>query len=220
MALRWLVLVTALMWSRVASADVELWHWFEYRMPVASTPGGVSKLMWRVNSDTRFNVRNKGLHLAFLRVGPMVEVNRSLMLAFNAVAMAERLPNGSFTTEYRAEIEPWLQGRFGPLQWQDRNRLEVRFRTDTYRLRYRNLLRFNWAPEGARSIPYIWDEVMVDLSGEGNHQNRLTAGVGILLWHNVRLDFGLMLRTRRTDPTWTNDVVSLFSLFVGPPKVP
>jgi hypothetical protein len=119
--------------------------------------------------------------------------------------------------EYRLELEPNVRGRLGVFTYNDRNRLELRWLDGVINWRYRNQLRVNYQPGDALWIPFVWDEVIFDLSKGELSQNRAEAGIGWAFMPDARLDLGFMFRTRRTQPSgWTTDQVLNISLYYAP----
>lgn len=189
-----------------ARADGGAWLWFEYRLPVSGLPPDLPRLSLRIWSDTRFHVDAGGLTQQFLRVGPLVDVTPWLFVAAHATVYADRRPGDVFDQEARLELEPNLHGRIGHFTFNDRNRLEYRWRASQTRVRYRNQLRVNYAPTGARAIPYLWDEVLFDTK-EGFNENRLMVGPGWMLNGHTRIDVGYLLRSRRGVDAWTHSTL-------------
>lgn len=208
--------------TTTARADGEAWLWTENRVPILTTSKPeFPRLDWRVITDFRVNQRSGGLHQAFLRTGPAFYPTRWAFFAINGTVCADRLPDGRFDEEARVELEPNFFGRFGDFTFNDRNRLEYRYRDTEERWRYRNQLRVNYAPSGARWIPFVWDEVLVDLSGLGFNQNRAEVGLARMLTDALRLDVGYMFRSREAAGDWTHDhIVNLYFFFDVPPKRP
>lgn len=207
--------------ARSAHADGEAWLQFEYRLPVLRTP----RPAWprtdvRVYTENRLNGRSEGLHLTFLRVGPIVYPTPWLFVATHGTVIADHLSSGVFEMEVRAELEPNVFFRLGPFTFNDRNRVEYRWRASAQRWRYRNQLRINYAPQGAWIIPFVWDEVLVDLSGAGFNQNRASAGMSLMLWPNVRLDVSYLFRSRLERDGWQHDHGVIIAIFVDVPVVP
>jgi len=200
-----------------ARADQEAWAWIEYRLPVAAADRALPRIRWRLWTDVRGDRRSGGLHQIFFRTGPLVDVTPWLLLGIHGTVYADRLATGAFDQEARAEIEPNLHRRFGPFGINDRNRIEYRWRESGVRYRYRNQLRLTYTPDGARWLPFAWDEVLVDLSGLGLNQNRAMAGVGRTLGPLSRVDVGVMLRSRQETGRWLHDQVLAVSLFVDAP---
>jgi hypothetical protein len=221
--------LAALCTSLPARADFEGWIWTELRAPILRTPKpGFPRIDWRVFTDIRLNGRAEGLHQAYLRTGPLFFVTDWLFIALHGVIYADRLLGpagdleaGDFAQEARAELEPNFFWRLGDFTFNDRNRLEYRWRTYEERYRYRNQLRINYAPRGAKWIPFVWDEVLVDLSGGGFNQNRFNLGIGRMLNDHMRFDVGFMARSRLEKDGWKHDGVINFYLFVDvPPEAP
>ena len=205
--------------SARADGDGELWLWTELRLPViASDKPRFPRFDWRIVTDFRLNNRSKGLAQAFFRTGPILYATDFLFIALHGTVYSDRLATGRHETEARVELEPNFFGRLGDFTFNDRNRLESRWRTDDQRFRYRNQLRVNYAPIGAKWIPFVWDEVLVDLAGLGLNQNRLEFGLGRLLSDTTRLDVGYMIRSREAAGTWTHDHVLNLYLFIDVPK--
>ncbi|WP_169927724.1 DUF2490 domain-containing protein [Labilithrix luteola] len=216
----WLALIVFVLVPREARADGEVWIWTENRIPIVRTDTpGFPRLDWRLITDFRFNQRAGGLHQAFFRTGPAFYATDWLFMAVNGVVYADRQPDGRFLQEGRLELEPNLFGRFGDFTFNDRNRFESRWREGNNRWRYRNQLRINYAPKGAKWIPFVWDEILVDLSGTGFHQNRFDVGIARMLTETIRLDVAYMLRSREDQGKWTNDhIFNLYFYFDVPPK--
>lgn len=201
----------------------EAWAVFEYRLLLAEPPD-LPRLSLRINSDNRFAQLSEGLDLTFLRVGPLVDVKPWLLLGLHGTAISDRLGSGAHSTEYRLELEPTFQGRMGDFTWFDRNRVEYRF-GDKERLRYRNMLRINYAPKGARFIPFVWNEVLIeeDLQidnglDEGINQNRLSAGIGYVIRDGTRFDVGYLRRSKTVNGEWVGDNVLWTFLLVALPS--
>ncbi|APR80241.1 Hypothetical protein A7982_05588 [Minicystis rosea] len=222
-----LIGLAALLVSLPARADFETWIWTEIRVPLVRTEKPTfPRLDWRVFTDTRLNVRSGGLHQAFFRTGPLLYVSDWLFIGVHGTVYADRLLKpagnlqaGDFTQEVRAELEPNFFWRLGDFTFNDRNRLEYRHRSYEDRYRYRNQLRVNYAPIGAKWIPFIWDELLVDLSGKGVNQNRFDIGIGRMMSDQTRVDLGFMIRSRKEDDGWKHDgVVNLYVYVDVPPK--
>jgi hypothetical protein len=224
----WLFLlpVCAALFPLAAQAQgAEAWAVFEYRLLLREQQEKAPRLSLRLNSDTRFAQLTEGIDLMFLRVGPLVDVKPWLVLGASLTAVSDKLGNGLQSSEYRVELEPTFQGRAGNFTWSDRNRGEFRF-GDKQRLRYRNLLRVNYAPQGAHWMPFVWNEALIEAdlevekgADEGFNQNRLSAGVGYLLRDATRLDVGYIRRSKTVAGEWLGDNVLWVSLFIGiPPK--
>lgn len=218
-ALGFLVLLASVALERRARADGEIWLWTENRLAIVrSDEPAFPRLDWRVFTDFRINRRSEGLAQAFLRTGPLLYVAPFLFVGVHGTIYSDRLPSGRHDQEARAELEPNLFGRVGDVTFNDRNRLEYRTRESGERWRYRNQLRVGYAPPGAKWIPFVWDEGLVDLSGLGFNQNRLEFGLGRMLDPATRLDVGYMIRSREESGTWRHDHVLNLSLFFDAPR--
>jgi hypothetical protein len=204
-----------------ARADGEAWLWFENRVPILRTDApAAGRIDWRIFSDVRLNGRSDGLAQAFLRMGPLFYASSWLFIGTHGVIYSDRLANGTHDQEARIELEPNIFFRVGDFAFNDRNRGEYRWRDSGERYRYRNQLRISYAPKGARWIPYIWDEALIDLSGLGFNQNRASAGLGRLLTDTIRLDVGYIFRSREERGDWSHDhILNLYFYFDVPPKV-
>ena len=212
-----IALVVAVLLPRAeARSDQGAWLWFEYRQPVVGEADRFPRLSWRVSLDSRFLADRGGLAQQFLRTGPLVDVTSWLYIAIHGTSFADLHPDGVGDREYRFELEPTFQGRLGDFTWSDRNRFEYRWRETVQRTRYRNQLRVNYAPVGARWIPFVWNEALIDLSA-GYNENRLFGGLARMLAPNIRLEGGYLLRSRSTDDGWAQDHVGVLSLFIGWP---
>jgi hypothetical protein len=214
-----LVMLAVILLPLAARADQEIWPWVDLRMPIP-TGGGWAPTQIHVFNDARFGTRYPGLGFLGLRVGPIWDVNKNLLVAVHGTVVAVQREPQVFLQEYRLELEPNVYGRLGVFTYNDRNRVELRWLDGVINWRYRNQLRVNYQPEGAVWIPFVWDEVIFDLSAGNLSQNRAEVGIGWQFMQYARLDLGFMLRTRRTTPSgWTNDQVLNIQL-VYAPKLP
>jgi hypothetical protein len=208
------LIVLLLLLPRNARADEEAWVWFENRTQLAKDPR-ISLRMW---TDVRMNRRSDGLAQIFQRVGPLFHVAPWLFVGVHATIYADRLSSGKFDQEARAELEPNLVWRLGDFAFNDRNRLEYRWRESGDRWRYRNQLRVSYAPKGLPLQPFVWDEILIDLNGLGLNQNRLLTGLGIPIGARARVDVGVMARSRKETVGWIHDTVYVAYLFLDVPK--
>lgn len=203
-----------------ARADGEVWLWTEARLPVVpNSRPDFPRLDWRVFTDFRINKRSGGLAQAFFRTGPVLYTTPWSFVAVHGTIYSDRLPSGVHDQEARLELEPNLFGRLGDFTFNDRNRVESRWRESGHRWRYRNQLRISYAPLGAKWIPFVWDEVLADLSGLGVNQNRAQVGLGRMLNATTRLDVGYMVRSREDVTGWVHDHVLNLYLFFDAPRV-
>lgn len=237
-----LVLTAALSYAApsLARADFEAWQQVEMRVPIVSTPTPTfPRLSLRVYGEGREAGRFGGLYDSYLRVGPLFWVAPFLFIGVHgtlegtrtAGGCAEGAPAtcGTYVFEFRTELEPNFFGRLGPFTFNDRNRLEFRWRESGMRYRYRNQLRVNLQPPRWRVYPFIMDEVLFDFS-DGFNQNRATAGVAVDIRPGTRLDIGYTFRSRQTPATggqpaaWAHDHIMLLTfvvdLAVAPPAPP
>lgn len=215
-------LFAPLLAAQPAAADTEYWGWFETRIPlVQALPGTGQPVALRLLSDYRWGGRYPGLGWSFLRVGPLWTLKPGLMVGTHFTSIAVQNAPGVFIQEYRGEIEPNFFGRLGDFTWNDRNRLEYRWRAADQHFRYRNQLRVNWAPPGQRWQPFIWDEPMIELNAQGLAQNRIELGVGYQFTEALRFDVGGMVRSRTTafGAPWDHDLVLNTYLYFAPAAV-
>jgi len=210
------MVATSVLVPGTARADGEAWLWVEQRLPILGTGDALPRVSLRIFSDVRINGRSEGLAQAFLRVGPLFHVTPWLFVGAHGTLYADRLASGQFAQEARAELEPNLFGRVGPFTFNDRNRLEYRWRASGERWRYRNQLRVNYAPPGARWIPFVWNEILIDLSGDGFQQNRAEVGLGRVLGDRNRIDVGYLLRSRHEAGQWHHDHILNVYLYLDP----
>lgn len=208
-------LATVLVTTTSAQAEWESWNWLELRLPVSRQSRVVPRSI-RLLTDVRFGERYPGLGLMFFRGGPLWDLHRHLFVAVHGTAIAVQSEPDVFSQEYRLELEPTLRGRWGPIDVFDRNRLEYRWLEPGNRWRYRNLLRVNYWPQGTRVIPFVWNEVLIDLSGQGFNQNRATAGLSFLITPETRFELAYMLRSRAVPDGWAHDNVVVAYLFFAP----
>lgn len=197
-----------------ADSDAGAWIWSETRLALHNGSPSFPRTQLRLWTDTRFMGNADGLAQQFLRVGPLVHVMPWLFVGVHGTVYADRLATGQFAQEVRVELEPNFHGRLGDFTVNDRNRLEYRWRDTEARWRYRNQLRVNYAPEGSAWIPFIWDEVLIDLSGLGFNQNRLMGGVGWAFAKGTRVDVGYMLRSAKAVDAWNHDHIGVLYLFI------
>jgi len=200
-----------------ARADGGAWIWVETRVPLVGRAERTPRLSLRVWSDTRLMGAAGGLAQQFVRIGPILDVTSWFFLAAHGTIYADRRPSGAFDQEARLEIEPNFHGRVGPLTFNDRNRLEYRWRADHSRVRYRNQLRINYQPKGWRLFPFAWDEMLFDFS-DGFNENRFLAGVAFMIRPHIRIEAGYLLRSRDINNAWQHDHVGVTYLFVGIPS--
>jgi hypothetical protein len=200
--------------------DGGAWMVTEYRLPIVNLPPRLPRFWWRVLAETRLSADLGGLYQQYLRTGPVFEPTDWLFVPVHATIYADKLPDGRFEQEARLEVEPTFNWRIWKLTFADRNRLESRWRPDQHtRLRYRNQFRINYAPKGARFIPFVWDEVLFDLT-DGFNENRFTAGLAFMIQSNVRLDVGYLLRTRKSMGEWSNSHFALLNMVILLPSKP
>lgn len=210
------LVAAAILTAVPAHADGGAWLWFEYRVPAWRRPPQAPRLTVRLWSDTRLFAAPGTVTQQFLRVGPVFDATSWLTLALHGVVYLDLRPAGHYQAEARFEVEPTFNFRIWRFLFNDRNRYEYRWRETGDRHRYRNQLRVTYAPKGARLLPFIWDEVLVDFA-DGPNENRLAGGLGVMLNSHVRVEAGYLWRTRRAQPEWTHDHVALFYIFVNAP---
>lgn len=196
-----------------ARADGEAWIWAELRLPVTESTELFPRTTLRVLAESRINGRSNGLDMSILRAGPLFDVTSWMFIGVHGTILADRATDDRFVQEIRAELEPNLYGRWGDFTFNDRNRLELRYRDVETRYRYRNQLRVNYAPEGQWWMPFVWDEILVDLSGLGLNQNRVMAGVGLFTSASTRIELGYILRSREEATRWEHDHIGAVNLF-------
>ncbi|MBM3259423.1 MAG: DUF2490 domain-containing protein [Candidatus Sericytochromatia bacterium] len=213
-------------------AEPEAWFWQEVRLPLMQTAPVTDKpLQWRLSTDLRLGSRYGGLGGQFLRTGALWTVSPEWLVATQVAAITSQASPGSWDQEYRIELEPNQLGRWGDVVWLDRHRVEWRFRiaAGQQSLRYRNLFRVMWAPDGAAWMPFAWIEGLFDANPAGFAANdlglaqiRSQAGVARRLGEATRLDLGLMIRSQFRNGNWAQDPVfnvALLSVPQGQPMV-
>jgi hypothetical protein len=208
--------------ERTARADGEAWLWVENRVPLARTDRPeAGRVDLRILGDFRWNGRSEGLGTVFARMGPLFFLSDSLSVGTHASWVSSRASTGDWLQQARLELEPNLFGRVGDFTFNDRNRGEYRIRDALPNFfYYRNQLRISYAPEGARWIPFVWDEVLLNATRGDVTENRASLGVGRLIGGSTRVDVGYVLRSRK-DPTWTHDhVLNLYFFFDVPRPAP
>lgn len=226
----------------VARADWEIWLPMEVRVPILRAPSpGWGRVDWRIVSEGRFSGRTEGLEQLFVRTGPVVYVTPFLFVAAHVAYSVDALagpPPVRMEQEVRAELEPNFFGRLGPITLASRNRLEYRWRQTFERVRLRTQLRANLAPRDWVVMPFVQAELLFDLTDTrpdgpgtstpptpGFNQWRAFAGAGLQLAPNVRLDLGVVVRSRQVaaavagDFDRTLDVGPWVQLFVDVPPL-
>lgn len=214
-----------LLWGLLASpayADYEYWGWYETRIPLVSKlPGTSEPVQLRLFTDQRFGLRYPGLGWQFFRLGPLWGVTPWCFIGTHFTTVAVQSAPSAFIQEYRGEVEPNFFGRLGDVTWNDRNRLEYRWRWNDAHFRYRNQLKLAYAPPGATWVPFIWEEPLIELNAQGFAQNRAEIGLGRQLTDALRFDVGLMLRSRaNTTGGWDQDYVLNTYLYFAPKADP
>lgn len=230
--------------QRASAGDFELWLPIEVRVPVVSnaTPSW-PRVDWRVALEARFAPRFNGAEQIFLRTGPIVYVTPWMFVAAHGSLLADALSTTAgmptrMEEEARAELEPNFFGRIGPFTIANRLRFEYRWRQTYQRVRIRNQLRINLAPQGWRVLPFVQDEVLLDtwdsrIPADGTlpagvaptpgiNQNRLMFGVGFQVASNIRIDVGMLVRARQQPgmADWAVDMGPWLQLFMDVPKPP
>lgn len=205
--------------ASVARAEPMIWLVAESRVPFsADASAGAAPESLRLYTETRLAPTTNHVDEVFFRVGPIWELHEYLFLAAHGTAVINDAAAGP-ANELRLELEPNLRGRLGQFTFNDRNRLEYRLIDDESRFRYRNQFRLNWAPEGAKVMPFLSEEMLIDLSGLGFNQNRLIVGVGFQVRADTRLDAGYLLRSRYAANAWAHDH-AFWAQLVYTPKAP
>ncbi len=114
-------------------------------------------------------------------------------------------------TELRLMPQIEFLAKLGPIQFEDRNRFELRFFTDdTFRFRYRNRVKFGhtFKTSPVSFTPYVSDEIFLETQRSNPTQNRAIVGneFGFCKDH---ISFGLyyLLQTEKNQkgPGWMNN---------------
>ncbi|MDB5099072.1 MAG: hypothetical protein JWM80_3493 [Cyanobacteria bacterium RYN_339] len=197
-----------------ALAEPQAWGWLELRMPLSGEDGWPRTFRF-VTEDNGYRLPGGG-QLVY-RLGPIWELSPLVSLATNLTTAADPGPGGTSTPDYAVELEPTIHGPLGPFQASYRNRLESRWLVPGHDWRDRHMVRLNWPLTGLPLTPYVWNELFVDLSGEGINQNRAVVGVGYAINPKLRLDLGFMLRsTRAVGADWVLDQVANIVVVYAP----
>lgn len=113
-------------------------------------------------------------------------------------------------TEFRLMPQVEFFAPLGPIQFEDRNRFEVRLFTDgDVRFRYRNRLKFShtFKTSPVSFTPYISDEILIETEKSNPSQNRAIAG-NTFGFHQEHITFDLyyMFKSDKNNgaPGWTN----------------
>lgn len=210
-----LLSATVLTRSENANADVQAWSALEARAPVSEGAYGAPTHL-RFVSESRFGGPRSGLSFLLVRVGPMWELGRVVLLNANLVQAVSSNPTGGLQPESRVEVEPNLRFRFEPVAFNLRQRAEVRFAGGETTYRYRAQLRANLQPEGAVVFPFLSTELFVDLGRTRLSENRNVLGVAFAPYQAVRIDLGYMLRARRDPDDWAVGHAAVVSFTFAP----
>lgn len=112
-------------------------------------------------------------------------------------------------------IVSWYGGRFS---FQNRSRLEYRNREEGEDIwRYRNRLQvvLPVVKPGFPVVPYIAEEVFIDLDGEGLNQNRIYIGGKIPLGNRVQLDAFYLWKASEKDDDWEDTSIVSLTVSLG-----
>lgn len=203
-----------------ASAWPEVWDSLETRVPFSDGEHGMPQSI-RFSMAGRYGDRYPGLGKLLFRIGPIWELHPNVLLATHLTSATSQTSPGVFEQEHRAELEPTVHWGWGSLSFNDRSRLEYRYRPRGTRWRYRNQVRVSYQAPGASWGPYLGDEGFWDLSGEGFSENRAVAGVGLILNASTQLNVGLMGRSRRgSGGGWNHDLVTQVAVSFRPRTTP
>lgn len=195
-----------------ARADTEGWLIAESRLPVFQQRGGKNRISLRLLTDFRVAGRTGGLQQALMRLGMIWDPADWLMLASQTTLSASSHDGAKYAQEVRQELEATLTAPLGRyFSMAHRQRLEVRWTPAWIGVRQRVLQRLNLAPPSWLVHPYVFDELFFD-SREALNQNRLSAGVSLVLRRNLRIEAGYIWRLRlgtaaagATEIPWAQD---------------
>lgn len=116
-------------------------------------------------------------------------------------------------TEIRFMPQVEFFASMGPIQFEDRNRFEIRlFTNGDFRFRYRNRVRFShtFSTSPVSFTPYTSDEIFLETERNNPSQNRFIVGnsFGFLKDH-ISFDLYYMLQSRRNadTPGWIQNQV-------------
>ncbi len=208
-----------------ARADEGAWLWIENRVALNAKPGAEpGRVDLRIFGELQGSRSAKGPENVLLRMGPLFFLTDWLFIGTHGNALSVRAPDGTWRQQAWVDLEPDLFGRLGDFAILDRNRGEYRWRQDARDVWfYRNMLRISYAPERARWIPYIWDEVYLNASQGQFVENRASIGIGRMVGASTRIDVGYVFRSRRESAAARFDhdhVVTLFFFFDVPRPPP
>lgn len=200
----------------MAGAGLETWGLVEVRVPWHTQSPSLWPQSFRLINDFRHAPRVNGLQQALARGGPIWDFGPHISVAANLTAGMEQTRLGGYQSEYRAELEPTLRYRFGPLGLTQRSRIEARFFPGETRARLRGQLRATWHQANPLWSPFVSEEAFFEPTAGGFTQNRLQTGVSWLVRPDARVDVGYLWRPRLTPEGWAHDHALMFTLFFAP----
>lgn len=207
-----------------ARADEEAWLWFEERVPIVRTDvPTLPRVDFRVFGDLRFSREAEGPRIGAVRFGPIFWLDEHFFLGAHTSTWAFRTPDGTccrWEREIRAELEPNLIARFGPVLVSDRNRFEYRRRADSDLWFYRNMLRLTFGRHDARWLPTLWDEPHIEVESPRLTENRLAAGIMHMIEPTTRIELGYLFRSRNLPTGFDHGHVVYLFLFLDVPRRP
>jgi hypothetical protein len=206
-----IMLTSLISYQSNAYADLESWNFLETRVKLNNDI--YPKTGLRVLSRTFINQRTQGLGDVLIRTGPLFEISSWFVLGFNGTLSINRDIHNLARQEMRFEVEPSFNFRYGNLNFNDRNRLEYRLSPNQNTLWYRNQLKINYTQKDLKFIPFISNEVFLELGSNQIKQNRASLGIGFNINDNTKIDLGYILRNRYTEQSkWENDHILSLSI--------
>ncbi len=191
----------------------EAWAGLEARVPVQETSKVLPSSM-RWITETRTDFLAHGQSFALLRGGPMWDLHPNLLVNFNLVTALQR-SGSSFSQELRAEFEPNVRLRLGPLSINSRHRTEARWFLAGVRFRYRHQARVGLNPKPV--APFLAQETHFDLTAGNISELRNVFGASWAVNGSLRVDLSFLWRVRplRTGG-WDSAPIVLFTLVLNP----
>ena len=133
----------------------------------------------------------------------LTENNNNILLGYGFITTQKYLPNSDEkvdTNEHRIYQQFIIKQNFGSVFLQHRYRIEERFISDDFKLRFRYLLGIN-IPVNKRTLDKnavyfsTYNEVFINAESPLFDQNRLYGALGFVINKNFKVEAGYMIQT-------------------------
>jgi len=210
------VAVTVLSSGRVSAQQV--WTGAQTKVHITDGDYGLPQhLRWA--TETRFGDGDVGLLFLLFRVGPQWTIGEHFQFVASVVGSTEARDGGDFRPEMRLELEPHVLWSLGVAKFDDRHRLESRWFPSRHTWRYRNQLNVSLDFGETPWIPFVSEEVFVDLSAGLVSESRSKVG---LVWRSgsesgLNIGLSYLLRfTRDASAGWGAQHIAVLEASFGP----